>query len=272
MKSKDHNRTLKPTRAIIIYASTGRYNDQYYLETSDITKANGKYQFSAPVPLADDILRAVSAKYLKNKTLDVGFRELIPQHILYAHNEPGDLQIIWYRPTMKRVLNFSEHLSIRGNTEVWVPGLVFWLHNKGLNIYALAGPGRPKVHTPLFRAPFFNVYKDGNVCLGSANVGKPSGMYSLYVDNYEGGFFRAEQNHGDYSKTKTPLPQLWNNLIKRKASEFPVKELLPQEKYKNVGALITTAGGSSITGGPFPRHVEEDPYLDEEEEEVNIEL
>lgn len=239
MKSELQNKTISPKRAIIIYSNTRGHQTDYYLESSDITIKKGQWVFSAPVPLADDILQTIAAQYVKEKLHNVNHAQLIGAHILYTVNKAGRLEVIWYRPAQQKNLNFSGEISrkLKGIHKAWLPPTLYRLINGKLWVYALDSEDRPTEKTKLYRAPFFNIYSDGNVCLGSANVGHQSNTFEGEAQRYEYGFYAAEQNHGIGDQTKTPLEEIWSALIKN-GDKFPMTELLPQRKYTTLGALL----------------------------------
>ena len=119
--------------------------------------------------------------------------------------------------------------------------------NGKLYIYALMTDQRPTLSTKLYRAPFFNIYGDGNVCLGTAKIGKQKAKtYELEAERYERGFFMAEQSGGQsLNNCKTPLSKLWPALINNKAP-FPSKaELVQHSTYKTFGTLLSKLIGNN---------------------------
>lgn len=206
------------------------------------------FTLMAPVPMSDDTLKEIAKVYMKTRSAGIGFGGLISEKLLFAMNKANKTVVIWYQPAMKRSLNFSEALKIKNSSEVFVPALLFAVLNKTLYIFSLMGSERPDEKTKLYNAPFFNIYEDGNVCLGTARVGSKEKTYELEAVRFERAFFMAEQNGGTVTgRTKTPLAKLWNQLIKSKKPFPSKKELIQHKKFKTVGDLLSMLVGQDNT-------------------------
>lgn len=238
MNNKYTNTRVSPAMAIIVFADKGRNN--YYLEQREITSEDGKYIFQSPVPLADNVLQEIASSYVKNNGWRLEHTGIIPEHILFGKSKIGTSVVVWYRPAMQRSLNFSAHLKIKGNTLVKVPATFYVALNSDLYVFALMTNERPVSSTKLYNAPFFNIYSDGRVCLGTAYLGAKTESFEKEADRYERGFYMAEQNGGQSTNNcKTPLPQLWNKVVSSK-SAFPSKtELKQHPTYKTVGDIFS---------------------------------
>jgi PRTRC genetic system protein B len=251
------NSRLSPQAAIIIYKDRAEYSPQYFLEKREIKLVGDRYTLMAPVPLSEEQMREIAKSYVKTRAASVGFGGLIAAHLLYGLSRPGKTLVIWYRPAMVRSLNFSAALGIKGGTEVRTPALLFLADGNSLYIYALMDDNRPEAATKLYNAPFFNIYSDGRVCLGTARVGQRSTTYEGEAARFERAFFMAEQNGGNSENNcKTPLRVLWNGLIKSKASFPAKKELVQHKKFRTLGELL-----EQMTQG---KHSNEEVYDEED--------
>lgn len=238
MNDSNTNIRLMPKRAIVVYEN--KRKDNYYLESREIKNADGKYILMAPVPLASNVLKEVARSYMKKNSFEMSFGGLIDEHLLYGINKPGLTAVMWYRKATQRSLNFSASLKIKGASSVQIPATLYLVVNTNLYLYALMTSDRPDLKTKIYNAPFFNIYEDGNVCLGTAPIGRQKGKtFEKEAERFERGFYMAEQNHGAIkNQCKTALSNLWTRLIKTKAA-FPSKqELIQHPKYKTVGDLV----------------------------------
>jgi PRTRC genetic system protein B len=236
------NGKLSPTQVITIY--NDRYASNFYLEHSEVRNINGKLMVLAPTPMNEDVFRNIASSYMKQKAVQMGFDGLIPPHILYGFNKLGLTAVIWYRPAMRRSLNFGSS-TLKGVGLVPIPATIYILINTTLYVYALASDDRPDLKTKLYNAPFFNIYADGNVCMGTARVGKRSKSFEGEAERFERAFFLAEQ--GDMNAigaTKTSLPILWKELAGSN-KPFPQKELVQQKTYKTLGEFINKKLGNT---------------------------
>lgn len=251
------NTRLIPKRAIIVYERPGQWSQDFYLEDREIKNQGGKYVFMAPVPLSHQAMRSIASSFIKKNALAMDFGGLIADHLLLGINRPGLCSVIWYHPAETRKLNFSSQLKIKGESTAQIPAILYLMLNDNLYLFALAESRRPTGKSKLFNAPFFNIYADGRVCLGTAPVGKiRSKTFEGEAARFERAFYMAEQNGGQQNPCKTALAKLWNGLIKNK-SPFPLKkELIQHPKFKTLDELIEKLIGNSKA------HEEEDEDID----------
>ena len=231
------NERLSPERVITIYHNKSR--SKFYLESREINNVNGKNILSAAIPLSDEVMKEIASAYTNENKVITGFGEIIPSHLLHGSNKNSKTVVIWYRPSMEKTLNFSASLNIKGDCLVHIPATLYMVIDNKLYIYALMNSDRPDRKTKLYKAPFFNIYSDGNVCLGSARVGNKTKTFDGEANRFENAFYMAEQTGGlNFDNCKTKLETLWRRLIKSK-EPFPSKtELRQHTKYKTLGDLI----------------------------------
>jgi PRTRC genetic system protein B len=235
------NTKLNPNCVLIVYRSAGKYNEKYFIEKRDVTTVGGKQILSAAVPLSDDVMKKIALSYAKEEGTRLTMDKLIPEFLLHGSNDITKKLIVWYRPAMKRSLNFSgnHELNKLKHESAMVPATLYVLHNKELYVFALPNNQRPTEKTKLYNSPFYNVYSDGKVCRGTAQFSKATNTFSGEIERYERGFYMAEQGGMSNEKaTKKPLRQIWASLLGTNNS-FPVKELIQHTKFKTLGDLIT---------------------------------
>lgn len=229
------NKKLLPKSLVVIYADKQEYN--FYLESRGILPTDNGFTFGSPVPLDEKTLKQLVKHYSVKSNKTIVNPEIIPEYLLYGQSDSDSTTVVWYRPAQKKVLNFSKSLKLK-TTEVHIPATLFCIRNEALYAFALKDNKRPDYNTVLCNAPFFNIYGNGAVCLGTANIGKPGNTFVDEIERYENGFYMAEQNGGTTEgRTKTPLAKLWGNQIKSK-KPFDVKELIKHPKYKNLGDFL----------------------------------
>ena len=161
---------LEPTDAILFYKPTVKVGDKEGAFVEHRTIEGGK--MGAGKPLEIDTLAKMMktvSKYVSKNTALVTLHGVIPPNLLYTNTDIDSHKLVWYRKPEKRMLYFNEKLGIQ-NGEMWVPGLVYVAEHRRLSVYAFKGSAPKDV---LYKAPFFNVYDGGNVCLGNAKVQKP---------------------------------------------------------------------------------------------------
>lgn len=133
---------------------------------------------------------------------------------------------LWYTKPQSRKLYFSESLGI-ASAKIDLPALVWWADRHRLNIYAIKGKTKPNGNTRLYHAPFFNIYQNGNVCMGNVSV-KISKSASLeeFMQAWENYFFDSYFSHliGGHNPIAGNLLALYAKLAQ--GNGFPVTELL----------------------------------------------
>lgn len=190
--------TWSLTRAVLVYESSrgqGAYATLHLVET------NGQsHRLTNGVPATReacaDLARALGA----TSSLS-GF---VPANLLYL----GAKSIVWWRPPGRARVFFDTTKDAAGDQLsdekgaamigrrtglVEHPGLVFAVSGGHWYVYALKGAERPGPAAALFRAPYFNVYPDGDICTG--NVRLPEALSIGALDRYERAFFDSEFTH-----------------------------------------------------------------------------
>jgi|GEM_PF-2698603 len=230
------NRMMDPKAVVVIYGNSRGY--EHYIEYRPLRKINNKVVPMQATPMPDTLFRDIAKSYNTTKVRSVNMNGWVDEHIIYASNNPGSTIVMWWRPAHKRMLNMKTALQLSKPVEVCVPAILHLIVNKDMYVYALANDARPDEDTALYNAPFFNVYKDGAICLGTARVGKDqTDNYGDEVYRFENGFYSADQTHGHYDEiTKTNLTDLWHKLIKS-GEPFPAGELI-RHQYKTIEQMM----------------------------------
>lgn len=219
----DVMKELIPAMAIIVYNN----EDSYYLERRDIV--NGK--MVAGIPLSEEclieIINDISTTDYKSSYGNT------PKELLYVDLRTGSEKCIWYRRPEKRRLYFGKDVGL-SEGEMLVPGLVYAVTcNSTLSVYAYKGK-EPK--NKLYKAPFFNIYDDGKVCLGNAKCTQPE-IYTFenVMKYWEHLFWKSEFVHILGSNPiKGDLTQITRVCIESQAP-FPEDVLIESKiKLKNL--------------------------------------
>lgn len=150
---------------------------------------------------------------------------LLPKQVLYFKTGAQGFAV-WHTPAQKTNLLFKETLGIPSGTAA-VPALLWKATKERLHIYALK-TDTPESLTPLFHAPFFNVYADGSVCMGSVNVeiGAECSL-ELFMQQWQNYFWSSYFSHliEKQCPVKGNIVQLWQGLVGSKR-KFPRNVLL----------------------------------------------
>lgn len=214
-----------PKSALVFYQSNG-LDKEVYVEHFDMDK-NG-----TPVnahPLTEREAGALAKALTTEKQKQSAFLKsegILPTNILHINPSRDKEAVIWYTKAQKRTLYFVDGLKIPNGTAN-VPPMVWQATKNSLRVFALASGRRPTEKTPLYFAPFFNIYEDGRVCMGSVTINiKNSTSLEEFTHAWEDYFFNSYFSHllGSRSPIKGNCVSLWKDLIET-GNSFPMEVL-----------------------------------------------
>lgn len=214
-----------PKSALVFYETTGTETTDMYVEHFDMDE-NGTPINAHPLTVKEAEMLAKtlqtdeerSRAFLKPKGI-------LPTNILHI-NPSENGTVLWYTKSQQRSLYFVESLGIPNGT-AQVPPMLWYANKNYLAVYALATDRRPIEKTPLHYAPFFNIYEDGKVCMGTVSIDiKNSSSVEEFIQAWEDYFFNSYFSHllGSYNPTNGNCVNVWKDLINTD-KPFP-KEIL----------------------------------------------
>jgi PRTRC genetic system protein B len=225
-----------PKKALVVFQSED--NDQnVYIEAYDMSH-NGKPINAHPLSVKETQLFAEtlnSSVSLKNDWLKS--KGLLPDKLLYVN--PG-LQgfAVWHTPEQQVDLLFKDALDIPCG-KASVPPLVWKADKKNLYLYAIKTRSKPSLNTPLFFAPFFNVYGDSRVCMGTVDTGM-DGINSLedFIGAWERSYWGSYFSHmiSEVSPIQGNIVQVWQEQLKT-GQKFPLDKL--KKDGKTINDILT---------------------------------
>lgn len=223
--TQDFGQLYHPKSALVFYETKDNSTD-VYVEHFDIDK-NGNPINAHPLTVreANVLAKALNTEQEKNKAF-LKSNGILPTNILYINPNADKGTVLWYTKGQQRQLYFVDGLEIP-NGKAYVPPMVWKATKNGLSVFALTGDRRPNEKTKLYHAPFFNIYEDGRVCMGTVSVDiKKSASVEDFVQAWENYFFNSYFSHllHNHSPIKGNCVSLWNDLINTE-KPFP-KEVL----------------------------------------------
>lgn len=154
----------------------------------------------------------------------------MPSNILQIYfGENGSA--VWFTKAKMRKLFFAESLEIP-NGYAEIPAMLWLADKKSFKVFALKGSRRPTENTPIFHSPFFNVYENGSVCMGTVNVEiKKSASIEEFTKNWEDYFFNSYFSHlmNGHNPVNRNCIQVWKDLVEGK-KPFPNEVLIKTNK------------------------------------------
>lgn len=200
-----------PVKALLIYESINPKNDTY-VESYEVNEfgypTNGR-----PLTLKEcgelsrqlSMMDGVSNSFLKSKGL-------IPDNLLFL-NPTLNGYAVWYTDRREHSLHFTESLAIPSG-KCDIPPLIWKASRDKLWLYAWERAGRPVLEMELLKAPFFNVYSDGLVCMGTVRRSQHTDKgLEDFINKWMEYFFNSYFSHAlGASPTKTNIVNLWKEL------------------------------------------------------------
>lgn len=217
-----------PASALVFYQNRAREAD-VYVEHFDMD-SNGNPINAHPLTVqeAEALAKALQTDEAKHNAF-LKPKGILPTTILHI-NSGDKATVLWYTKRQRRQLYFVDKLGIP-NGKAQVPPML-WLAGKSrLFVFALTSDKRPTEHTPLYHAPFFNIYENGNVCMGTVSVDiKNSASVEEFIQAWEHYFFNSYFSHAlGRDLTRKNIVTLWKDLIRTK-NPFPKGVLKPNNK------------------------------------------
>ncbi|MEZ7508263.1 PRTRC system protein B [Cloacibacterium sp. Arc13] len=223
---QDFGTLYHPTNALVFYQNNQGSKDTY-VEHFDMDK-NGNPINAHPLTEreAKELVKALTTNTQKEKSQDF----LKPKGILSTNilqiNPSENGVVLWFTKSMKRQLYFTENLEIP-NGMAEVPAMLWLANKRSLKIFALTNNRRPTEKSELFYAPFFNVYEDGNVCMGTVDVNiQNSNSLEEFTKKWEDYFFNSYFSHLmiEHNPINGNCVNLWKSLINTE-KPFPKEAL-----------------------------------------------
>jgi PRTRC genetic system protein B len=225
-----------PKSALVFYETKGADTD-VYVEHFDMDKIGNPINAH---PLTEREANALAKSLQTEKNKDKAFLKsngILQTNILHINPSINKGAVLWYTKAQRRQLYFVNNLDIPSGM-AYVPPMVWYANKNSLWVFALATDRRPTEKTPLYFAPFFNIYEDGKVCMGSVSIDiKNSASVEEFTSAWEDYFFYSYFSHllGQNSPIKGNCVNLWKDLIQT-GKPFP-KEVL-KKNNKTIKNLL----------------------------------
>ena len=218
--------TYSPRKALIIYQSDAVGKDGTYVEAYDMDTQGRPINAH---PLSVEECSALADALNATPELNNGFlkpKGLLQENILYI-NPCKPSYAVWYTLPQEVRLLFKEELSIPcGNASV--PAMVWKATKEELYVYALKENAKPKESTRLHHAPFFNIAKDGRVCMGTVDIDiDVRCCLEDFIRQWEGYFWNSYFSHllESFSPVSQNIVQLWKEHV-NSGKPFPTQILV----------------------------------------------
>lgn len=202
-----------PVKGLIFFESV-KDQKSMYVEAYD-TDSNGMLINAHPLSVQESQNLAETLQTSNDLKQDfLTPKGLLPDNILYI-NAGRNGSAIWYTKAKRVSLFFTNELTI-SNGEVNVPPLIWKACKDQVSVYATIDNKRPTAQTELYYAPFFNVHKDGRVCMGNVQIDiDPKCCLEEFISQWENYFFNSKFSHllDNYNPINGNIVQLWQQQV-----------------------------------------------------------
>lgn len=192
----------------------------FYLETEKAVVIDRKVEFEAPVPFRNDHLKPL-AEYIIQKEKEEEDSMIFPADLLARKKD----FVVLFDPPMRRSLKFTKSLKVK-NGKFLLPGIIYMFCGHSLSIFAYKGSLRPTSKTELFKAPFYNVYYSGSICMGNNKMQELHKLGSPYNAALAAKHMFFNSNFSHYSDTQKLNKMTLEELYRGKFDEFPTDNLI----------------------------------------------
>jgi PRTRC genetic system protein B len=216
-----------PVKALLLYQRSGGQNEATnYVESYDMDK-DGCPINGHPLSVKEANALAKSLLIAEKKQRNfLNPKDLLSRDVIFLKTG-NDGFALWRTPARQVKLLFTESLDIPCG-EANVPALLWKAGKTHLSIFAILDEDVDG-NTPLYHAPFFNVYADGKVCMGNVPVKIPNDCaLEDFIRLWQEYFFNSYFSHlfGGHLPVKGNIVQLWQKLVKSN-KPFPTDKLIP---------------------------------------------
>lgn len=217
----------EPKMSIVVYQKESG-NTDFYIEQAKIE--NGTVQSYSP--MSTHVIKSIFAQTSAAEKGMVTIDGMMPKNILHLQIVLGDFRIIWHNKAQIRLIKFAKECRLR-NVKAKVPAMIYEATRTQLKVYCITK--RPSMKTELYNAPYFNVFEDGRVCMGSMKLDLPGTVdVSEIMDTWEKFFWLSEFTEVADTSTK----KYWHALSKEITGVFEDKWLTKQKTFTTLISLI----------------------------------
>jgi PRTRC genetic system protein B len=235
-------RRFQLNEAVLIYSETGSNmlgGDRNVVAATIHAIDEGKVMPGRPITMeAVEALAHGLGRRLENTILPERMLSITMSRMAWWC--PARRGRIWFNPAKHKQ---AKELKALNGKFVQHPALLFVVEARQMAVFALAqgqsGCQRPTATTRVYRAPYYNLAPEGDMCRGTANL--PDTMGPSSMEAFEKAFFDSAFSHSNWGHRLTTHPGghlgLWQAMVKRKAP-FPDRYLVRTKQ--NVAQVIAS--------------------------------
>ncbi|CAH0278322.1 hypothetical protein SRABI27_03699 [Pedobacter sp. Bi27] len=209
-----------PFKALMVYRAES--NNSYYVESHDLdSKGVAINAHPLSVKESQSLAEALDSSQRQAENF-LHHKGLMAGNVLQLETGRNG-SAVWFTEMVKKELHFVKGLNIPDGM-AYVPPMIWKADRKQLSVWAMDITGRPNERTPLYHAPFYNVYENGLVCFGNVKIEIPIDCsLSAFTGSWEHYFFGSSFSH--LIGGEVPIRGILNDTWKRQIAtgrKFPL--------------------------------------------------
>ncbi|MFD2968804.1 PRTRC system protein B [Sphingobacterium bambusae] len=224
-----------PKAALLIYQNAITNKDTYveYFDMDALGRPINVHPLS--ICEAEKLAKSLSNQ-VEGKPSYLSTKGMLPSNVL--HFDAVKKKVLWFSKPQRRQLFFASPLGVNSG-DANIPTLLWKADVQNLQVFALSSGERPTERTRLCHAPFFNIYQDGKVCMGTVDIDlQNERSLERFIQTWESYFFESYFSHlmNDHEPINGNCVLLWENLVGTdkpfptkvlKKTNLSIKSLLP---------------------------------------------
>lgn len=220
------------TDAILLYREANRYGSGFgNVVYASVHSVAGDINGQPVIQPGVSVSKSALMEMFKTLTPEELERPALIEDRILAK---GKNYMAWYCKPQKRDIWFKCNEIGEGEVHGTAdhPGLVFMVMGGQWLVFAVKSKSRPTANTPLYVAPYLNVWAGGGICTG--NIDLPKGQARFAPACWEESFYRTFFTHTNIHEQRGMTTYkggpyaLWRDLLKGKP--FPNDSLVPMKK------------------------------------------
>ena len=200
----------KPVMSLVVYQSSNEaYNSSVYVEEHTIRELKeNQFTFGPAKPCRTKLLGKLLNSIRGIDAAKYYFTEIIPENVLSFNIKDQELNLIWKVKRHYHELNFDKSHNI-SSSYVMNPNLIFKIKGNTLYVFAIKNY-KCNMKSLLYHAPYHNIYNDGRVCMGNAEIKWHLSDLTLLINNIEEVFFSSKFTHLNHKEFKKNINVIWD--------------------------------------------------------------
>lgn len=226
--------TFEPYLGLVVFGN--RHKNKNYLQVHDISKKGNAFTWGEGKPFQREQLAQMGEALRTEQITSLKLKGLLPEEILFFQPSVSGSRFMWFIPAQKHYITFTSEVGIKTGTYKF-PALLMAVINNTMYIFAIKTNKKPDLKTELFHAPFFNVYNDGKVCMGTVTEARRKAFLDEELDRWQRRFFGGKFTTAHGEDDRIAKNWTFKKAYAKARVCYPAAALHPSS-FKTVGDFV----------------------------------